>query len=83
MNKEFIGKLPPGGAEQLELQLRELRDPEVRAQLAGIEILPGPGCALAMSQEGKVYSLDDVPKLPFLGCSREPCCACGYLPVMK
>lgn len=78
-----IGKLPPGAAEDLAEALRSYREAAKDGILKGVEILPGPGCAVAEAQAGTVYPVDQVPSLPLPGCERSPCCACDYSPVTK
>lgn len=72
-------QLPPGSGEQLAKTLRSYRDSKM---VVGVEILPGPGCEIAEAQVGTVYSLDNVPVLPFPDCERSPCCGCCYIPVV-
>lgn len=74
------GQLPPGAAERLDATLASYR--QTPHLVSGVEILPGPDCEIAEAQAGTVYSLRDVPALPFPGCMREPCCGCCYVPVL-
>ncbi len=80
---EYVGKLPPGAAEDLDQSLREYIEMAKEGTLQGVQILPGPGCAISEAQEGVVYQLDQVPALPLRGCKRSPCCACCYSPVLE
>jgi hypothetical protein len=82
LGHEYIGKLPPGAAEDLAYSLREYQDAAIEGIVKGVEILPGPGCAVAEAQAGTVYPVDKVPKLPLQGCVRSPCCGCCYSPVL-
>lgn len=77
------GKLPPGAREQLQRTLRDLKQAAKSGVLAGVEILPGPGCAVSEAQQGNIYPIDKVPMLPLPGCDREPCCACDYVGATK
>lgn len=83
LGPEYIGKLPPGAAEDLAQSLRDYRTAAKQGILKGVQILSGPGCAVSEAQEGIVYHVDQVPALPFEGCKRSPCCACCYSPVVK
>ena len=86
LGPEFRGKLPPGGAEQLKRSLKSYREAWKLGALAGVQILPpGPPwlCPVANAQAEAVYPIDAVPRLPFKGCERAPCCACCYGPVVK
>ena len=78
LGPEYIGKLPPGAAEDLKQSLREFRKLAKEGIVKGVEILPGPGCAVAEAQEGTTYRVDQVPALPLPGCKRAPCCGCCY-----
>lgn len=82
LGPEFIGKLPPGAAEDLADALEQYRESAREGIVKGVQILPGPGCAVAEAQAGQVYPVDQVPSLPLPGCRRAPCCACDYCPVM-
>jgi hypothetical protein len=83
LGPEYIGKLPPGAAEELKSTLRQYRDLAKDGFVKGITILPGPGCAVAEAQEGTVYPVNQVPSLPLRGCSRSPCCGCCYSTVTE
>ena len=82
LGPEHVGKLPPGAAEDLAESLRNYREASKEGIVKGVEILPGPGCAMAEAQAGTVYPVDRVPSLPLHGCTRSPCCGCDYSPVM-
>jgi hypothetical protein len=71
----------PGAKEDLELELLSFR--KSRDLIAGVNVLPGPGCAVAEAQKTVVYDLDKPPVLPFDDCDRSPCCACCFVPVLK
>lgn len=83
LGPEFIGKLPPGAAEQLAESLSEYRKAEKDGLIKGVEILPGPGCQVAEKQAGTVYKANHVPALPLSGCKRSPCCGCDYAAAME
>lgn len=83
LGPEYAGKLPPGAAEELERSLNDYRNAAKDGVLKGVRILPGPGCAVSEAQEGVIYDIDRVPALPLAGCSRSPCCACCYSPVVE
>lgn len=80
---EYVGKLPPGGQEQLEREIKHLQNSNKLGVLKGVEILPGPGCAIAEAQRDRLYTLENLPALPLPGCDRSPCCACCYSGVSK
>jgi hypothetical protein len=79
LGPEYIGKLPPGAAKDLQRELREIQASAKFGIVKGVKILPGPGCTIAEAQAEKVYPLDQVPNLPLPGCDRSPCCGCCYL----
>lgn len=79
---EFVGKLPPGAAEDLARSLADYRQMAKEGAIKGVKILSGPGCPVSEAQEGTVYLVDRVPTLPLVGCKRSPCCACCYSPVL-
>jgi hypothetical protein len=81
MKSANCGKLLPGAEAQLQRTLSDLK--KAADVLAGVQILPGPGCAVSEAQKRKVYPLDQVPALPLPGCMRDPCCACDYVGVVK
>jgi len=83
LGPEYVGKLPPGAAEQFAESLAQYRRAAKEGILRGVQVLPGPGCAVSESQAGTVYPVDKVPPLPFKGCTRSPCCACDYSPVVR
>ncbi len=83
LDPKYIGKIPPDCRENLTRNLKEYRKSAKDGIISGIEIHPGPGCSIAKEQEGMVYDVNNVPKLPLPGCKRSPCCACCYLPVVN
>lgn len=74
------GQLPPGAAEQLAKSIDSWRK---SGQVSGLEVLPPPDCEVAKAFVGKAFPLDHPPLLPVAGCTRSPCCACLYLPVIS
>jgi hypothetical protein len=82
LGPEHRGKLPPGRKEQLARSLKGYRLAKASGALKGVKILAGPGCAVSESQQGKIYDLATVPRLPLPGCDRSPCCGCCYSPVV-
>ena len=82
-DNEYRGKLPPGAEEQIKRDLEDLEEENKRGMLKGVRILSGLGCAVSEEQEGKIYPVSMVPKLPLLGCDRSPCCACAYVGIPK
>lgn len=77
---DYTGKLLPDAAEQFADLLHQYRSMGV----AEIQILPAPdGCRAALAQCEATYPIDSIPRLPFPGCDRSPCCACDYLPVLE
>jgi hypothetical protein len=80
---QYVGKLPPDAAEDLNHSLREFREMAKQGVLRGEQILAGPGCAISEAQEGVVYQLDQVLALPLSGCKRSPRCACSHSPVVE
>ena len=83
LGPEFVGKLPPGAAEDLARSLAEYRKSAKEGILNGVRILSGPGCPVSEGQEGTIYRVGEVPALPLKGCKRSPCCACDYSPVVN
>ena len=83
LSPEYIGRLPPGAAEELQKSLREYRQLARDGIVKGVEILHGPGCAVAEAQAGTIYPVDRVPSLPLPGCNRSPCCGCCYSAVTE
>lgn len=83
LSPEYIGKLPPGAAEDLNRSLRDYRRMATQGMVKGVQILSGPGCTVSEAQEGIIYDIDHVPALPLEGCKRSPCCACCYSPVLE
>lgn len=71
------GRLPPGAQEQLDESLRSYR----KAGILKIQILPGPGCKVALRLSSSTYDIAAPPKLPLPGCDRTSCCACDFMPV--
>lgn len=82
LGPEYVGKLPPGAAEDLKAELEQCREMVKLGIAKGVEILPGPGCAVAEHQAGNVYLVGQVPSLPFPGCDRSPCCGCCFNAVL-
>lgn len=74
-----VGHLPPGAAEQMARSIESMRS---SGQCVGVELMAGPGCAAAAQHAGERYDFDNIPVLPFVGCDRDPCCACDFLPVI-
>jgi hypothetical protein len=83
LGAEYRGKLPPGAEEQIKRELESLRESDELGVLKGVQILSGPGCAVSEAQEGRIYPLSKLPRLPLPGCDRSPCCACCYQGVPK
>ena len=83
LGPEYIGKLPPGASEELARELQSCKESAKLGIVKGIKILGGPGCAVSEAQQGTVYPVNKVPKLPFKGCKREPCCGCCYISVLS
>lgn len=74
------GELPPGAAEQMA---RSIEGWKSSGHCSGVELSAGPGCEVADKHNGEIYGFDNLPDLPFRGCKRHPCCACGFLPVIS
>lgn len=83
LGPEYKGKLPPGAAIQLRKSLASYRKAASMGVRVSVAILPPSDCSVSEAQRGTLYSLDGVPKLPFPGCTRSPCCGCCYSPVTK
>lgn len=83
LGPEYVGKLPPGAVEELRKSLHDYRQMAKEGFVKAVEILPGPGCAIAEAQAGTAYHVDRVPALPLPGCKRSPCCGCCYNAVVK
>ena len=74
----YRGKLPPGAQAQLDRLIASDRETAKTIRLSLMVSAPSD-CAVALAQEGTLYSLNDPPPLPFRGCERYPCCACCYV----
>lgn len=83
LGPSYVGKLPPGAADDLAESLRGYKEAARQGIVKGVEILPCSGCAIADAQAGTVYPVDRVPTLPLHGCTRSPCCGCDYSPVLN
>jgi hypothetical protein len=79
--KEFQGKLSLARAELLASTIKRYRRAHALGIKVELEILATPGCIVAEAQSGKVYTLEDLPVLPILGCEGPHGCACCYSPV--
>lgn len=73
------GRLPAGAAEQMARQIEGWKS---SGSCSCVELLAGPECDVAAKHNGERYAFDSIPELPFSGCTRHPCCACGFLPVI-
>lgn len=80
LGPEYRGRLRPGKEDQLQRALDGYASAAKIGVLKGVKGLPGLGCKVSMAQAKKVYTLANVPELPFDGCDRAPC-ACSYSPV--
>lgn len=63
--------------------LERYKKSEADGIIKGVEILCGDECPVGTAHKGKVYSTSQVPELPLVGCTREPCCACTYIARVK
>lgn len=75
----YIGKLPPGRAEDHERQLNSFRDAIAQRAIRGVSISGCDDCQVSLAKANKIYKIDKVPALPLKGCTRSPCCGCCYL----
>lgn len=80
LGKEWRGRLPPGAQEQLDFAIEGWRTSGV---VVGVQLDPGPGCAVAERLAGVIFALDGPPLLPVDGCERKPCCGCSFSAVIE
>lgn len=83
VNSKYAGKLMPGASADLRKNLNEYKKLFKEGLIKGVEVLGCPNCAVSEAQKGKVYSIEQTPKLPLAGCTRSPCCGCDYIPTLK
>ena len=79
---KYIGKLPPGAAEDLSSSLESYIELSRQGIIKGVKVSAGPGCPVAARLAGKVFAMNEIPLLPIAGCVRAPCCGCDYLPAI-
>lgn len=62
------------------LQLPKMRDPELAPFLKGFRVSTvGDGCPNCARLEGKIFSLDEAPELPYEHCTSERGCRCSLI----
>lgn len=73
------GQLPDGAADMMARQIEGWKS---SGSCSCVELLAGPECDVAAKHNGERYAFGRIPELPFSGCTRHPCCACDFLPVI-